>query len=215
MKSTLVSLALFFLILSNSLFAQATHSFQVNGGIIMPMNSSRGLAGSLQYNYKLNPTVQLYIYTGYTTWDKFYIKYLTDLQYTGMSLFTSYSANDHKLIPVYAGTRINVRTNKWFTTFLNFEAGYSHLRYNKYNNHFISDPESKVIRGVYAMGPIAKITENLFGLAIGAGIDHPISEKLNLILFYKFHSFANLKSHSFLSTRSTSSSFVAAVEFNI
>ncbi|MGA9291068.1 MAG: hypothetical protein WBV81_00650, partial [Ignavibacteriaceae bacterium] len=46
--------------------AQNNHSIQINGGVISPMSSSKGLSIYLQYNYYLNRQIILYTYTGYS-----------------------------------------------------------------------------------------------------------------------------------------------------
>lgn len=217
MKAALVSITLISLVLSNSLFAQSTHSVQFNGGIIMPMSSTRGLQGTLQYNYKLNPKVQFYITTGYAAWNYFNIYYHADLQSSRQrqQVFKSHSANDHELIPLYLGTRINLQTNNWLTSFVNFEFGYSHFSYYRNKNFLDKDPDTGVVYGFFAGGNIAREVENLFGAAIGVGISHPLTKSSYLIFTYKVNSFVNVKGNSILSTRSTNSSFSAGFDFNI
>lgn len=217
MKTTfVVFFALISLVLFSTVHGQGRHSIQLNGGIIAPMSSSRGLITTLQYNYHLNERFQIYIYTGYAAWDQFRITYHADLgPGQGQQLFTSSSAEDHNLIPLYIGSRVNFHTNSWLTSFVNFEAGYSHLNYIKYRNQINTEPETGKIVGFFHFGPGVKMSEDLFGLAIGAGISHPLNKNLNLIFSYKLNSFLNIKDNPFLSTRSTYSSFSAAFSLNI
>lgn len=188
MRTALVSITLISLFLSNLLFAQVTHSIQFNGGIIMPMNSTRGLQGSIQYNYKLNPKVQFYLFTGYASWNYFNIYYHADIPYRGQVTFKSHSAHDHELVPVYAGTRISFHKNNWLSSFLSFEVGYSRFSYYKNGNFINIDRETGVVHGFFAGGPIEKKIENLIGGAIAVGISHPLTKTSNLIFTYKVNS---------------------------
>ena len=67
-------LILSMLIVSEVSLPQSSHSVQINGGIIYPMSSSKGLTGTIQYNYTLNPIINFYAYAGYSAWGKYKIK---------------------------------------------------------------------------------------------------------------------------------------------
>jgi hypothetical protein len=134
-KCFFVSLIFVSIILSKAIFAQDSYSIQLNGGIVIPMSSSNGLISSVQVNYSLNPNIQFYIYSGYSAWDRYNVVYHEEYSAVQKKqLFNSYSADNHILIPVYIGSRINFHTNKIFTSYLNIEMGYSHLSYNNYKN---------------------------------------------------------------------------------
>ncbi|MBI5661264.1 MULTISPECIES: outer membrane beta-barrel protein [Ignavibacterium] len=212
--STFISFLLFTSFLN---FAQQSNSIQINGGIIMPMNSSKGLTGLVQYNYHLSSDVNLFVYTGYSAWDQFKVTFLEDYSEVQKQIkFQSYSADDHKLIPFYIGGRVNLHTNKLFTSFISVEAGYSYLTYNSYQNQKIVNPETGEVLG-YTIDTFSKkeIKENLFGIGIGAGILHPISDKLNLVLSYKLNSYTASGYKGFFSTRGTYSQFLAGFGFMI
>jgi len=208
------------IISSSVILAQGSGSIQINGGVISPMSSSKGLTGSIQFNYSINPTINLYIYAGYSNWDK----YKTKLQVVrsvyssddGPNYFTSYSSDDHILIPVYIGSRINYNTTKLFTSFVDLEIGYSSLSYNSYGNLIIRHPETGEIVDYQADVTNKKeIQENLFGLGVGAGLSHPMSENLNLILSFKLNTFINSNYFGLFSTKGTYTIFMAGFNYNI
>lgn len=134
MRNLLFALLIFTsIILSNAILAQNSSSLQLNGGIVMPMSSSKGFNALIQFNYHFGNNIQLYIYSGYSSWDKFNINFLEDWSTVQKkTLFNSYSSDEHVLIPIYVGSRINFHTNKFFVAFVIFEIGFSHLSYNNY-----------------------------------------------------------------------------------
>lgn len=180
----------------------------------MPMNSSKGLFTTVQYNYQFNSTFQFYLSGGYVSWDQYKISLRTDFPYPQQQVYSSYTADDHVMIPINIGTRINLHTNSWFTSFLNFEAGYYHLSYNKFTNYIARDPQGLII-GFYANMPGTKVVENLLGFGIGAGISHPINKNLAMVFAYKLNSFANMNGHAILTTRTTYSTVTAGFDYNI
>lgn len=207
----------FLFILSSLNFAQHSNSIQINAGIIMPMNSSKGLTGLVQYNYHLSSDVNLFVYTGYSVWDQFRVTFLEDYSEVQKQIkFQSYSADDHKMIPFYIGGRMNLHSNKVFTSFISLEIGYSYLTYNSYQNQKIINPETGEVLG-YNIDTFSKkeIKENLFGIGIGAGLLHPISEKLNLVFSYKLNSYTSSSYKGLFSTRGTYSQFLAGFGFVI
>ncbi len=216
-KSLLSSVIIISITASCSIFAQETNSIQINGGIIMPMSSSKGLTASFQFNYNINPTLQFYIYTGYSAWDQYKITFHEDYSTVQkQQYFTTYSADDHILIPVYFGGKLNFNTNKLFTAFVNLEIGYSHLSYNSFGNFKTTDPETGEVLGYYPDFTSQKeVSENLLGLGIGAGISHPITESLNLVLSFKLNSYINSNYYGLFSTRGTYTMFLAGFNFNI
>lgn len=91
-KSLLSSVIIISITASCSVLAQETNSIQINGGIIMPMSSSKGLTASFQFNYNINPTLQFYIYTGYSAWDQYKITFHEDYSpVQKQQYFTTYS----------------------------------------------------------------------------------------------------------------------------
>ncbi|MGB8316901.1 MAG: hypothetical protein WCE54_02165 [Ignavibacteriaceae bacterium] len=199
--------------------AQNNHSIQINGGVISPMSSSKGLSIYLQYNYYLNKQIILYTYTGYSAWDKYKIK-LPDNRpfYSGIvpKYFNSYSADDHILIPIYLGSRINFYSNNLFTPFINFEIGYSYLSYNSYDQQEEINPETGETVGYYPDNTTKKANrENLFGVGIGAGLSHQISENIDLLLSFKLNSYVNENYNGLFSTQGTYTAFIAGFNFKL
>jgi hypothetical protein len=199
------------------IFAQGDNSFQINGGIIMPMSSSKGLTTSIQFNYKFNPIIELYGYVGYSSWDKYNITYHEDYSpIQKQQYFKTYSADNHILVPIYLGGKVNFNTNKLFTSFINFELGYSHLSYNSFNNFKSVDPETGEVLGYRSDFSTKKeVSENLFGIGIGAGLSHPMTESLDLVLSFKLNSYINSNYYGLFSTRGTYSMFLAGFNFKI
>ncbi len=216
-KSFFLSIVFLAIIFSGVILSQESHSFQVNGGIISPVNSSKGLVGLIQFNYSLNPQFIFYLYSGYSTWDQ----YVVNFKENGTAIqkrfdFSSYSSDDHKLIPVYFGSRINVHTDKLFTLYLNFELGYSYLTYQSYKNLKSVNPETGEILGYYVDQSTRKeMRENLFGVGIGAGLSHPITSNSSAIISAKLNSFLNSNNYGLLSARGTYLMVLAGFNFSI
>ena len=181
-KSFFSSLIFISTILTEIISAQETISIQINGGFIYPENSTNGLTALVQFNYPLNEQFHLYVYSGYSSWDKNKVIFKEGPPiYDAQENFFTYSADDHTMIPVYFGSFINLHTNKIFTAYINLEAGYSYLSYNSYENWKSVNPYTGRVIGYYVdRGTKEEITENLYGVGIGAGISHPMRENLNL-----------------------------------
>jgi hypothetical protein len=207
----------FVILLQSSIFVQDSNSIQINGGIVMPMSSSKGLTGTIQFNYSLTSAIKIYIYTGYSTWDQYKVTFIEDYSVIQKeTIFQSYSADDHKLIPFYVGSRMNFHTNKLFTSFISCEIGYSYLSYNSYKNWKSVNPETGEVQGYFADGITrTKIDEKLFGIGMGVGIFHTLSENLNLVLSYKLNSHINSGYNGLFSKRGTYSQFLAGFGFSI
>ncbi len=204
-------------IFSHSILAQNNHSIQINGGIVMPMSSSRGLTTSIQFNYSINPIIEIYGCIGYANWDYYRVTFHEDLSTVQKKqYFTIHPEDDHVLIPLYLGTKINFHTTKLFTSFGNIEAGYSYLSYYSYDVIRIINPETNAVLS-YQINPSTKNKkiENLFGLGIGAGISHPMTKKLNLILSFKLNTYINSDYFGLFSTRGTYTTFLAGFNYSI
>ena len=211
--SVLITVAIF----STVMFAQDSNSFEINGGIILPASSSNGINASIQYNYQFNNHILFYIYTGYSSWDKFNVYFAE--QWSTLqthTIFSSFKSDSHILIPVYAGSRINVHTNKFFTAFLTFEIGYAHLSYNDYQINKEIDPVSKVVLSYQTdRNTKREVTENLIGIGAGIGISRQLIDHINLVLSYKLNNHINSKYYDFLSSKATYSAFNLGLNFSI
>jgi hypothetical protein len=206
------------LILSGYSSAQSDHSIQLNAGLIKPMSSSEGLTVLVQYNLSLNQTFDFYTYTGYSAWDKYKITFLEEGPVTGndQRFFDSYSSDDHILIPVYFGGRVNFYSNDLFHSFLNLEFGYSYLSYNSYNQIEKKNPETGKTEGYYPDLTTRKANrENLFGLGIGAGLSHPVSKNVSLVFSFKLNTYLNSEYNGLFSTRGTYTMFLGGFSYRI
>lgn len=217
MKKFILFFSIVLMTASGPVSAQDDNSLQVNGGLIIPRTSSNGFTSSLQYNYSLNDAVHFYIYSGYSFWDKFKVRYLEDYSsFQNINQFETYSADEHTLIPVYVGGSINLHTNKIFTAFASVEAGFSRLSYNRYKVDRIVDSETgEVTTYKPDLSTRQKINENLFGIGLGFGLFHPLAENINLVLTFKINSSLNSSYYKFLSNHATYSSYNLGVNFRI
>lgn len=217
-KMKKLSIAMIFVILSlSTIFAQGRHSIQLNGGVISPQNSSKGFASSVQSNYNLNTTIDFYASVGYSSWDKFYVGFLEEWSpIQKQTRFETHISDNHIMIPLYLGAKINFNTNKFFTSFVNLELGYSYLKYNSYNYQRSVDPETGVVLGYYPdESTKTEIQDNIIGVGVGLGISHPMSSNLNLILTAKLNSNIYSKYADIFHARETYFSFLAGFNFNI
>ena len=212
--SLLVLISVF---LSGILMAQNTRSIQLNGGVIFPMNSSKGFSTSFQYNYLLNPTVQFYAYSGISYWDENHVIHEMDLSVIQKNQFiSSYDADEHVLVPLYVGSRINLHSDKLFTTFVNLELGYSHLSYNSYENVKVVDENTGEVLEFYAdQKTKKKVNDNLFGIGAGLGLSHQITQAMELMLSYRLNSFINSNYNGFFTSRGTYNTVTLGLNFNI
>lgn len=216
-KSFFFSITVLALIFTDVILSQKSNSFQVTGGMITPINSSKGLVGLIQYNYSLNEKYVIYIYSGYSVWDKYRINIRVDGSQTQKSLeVQSYSSSDHKLIPLYLGTKINIHTNKLFTSYLNFEAGYSLLTYKSYTNTKLLDPTTGEIVGYsVSQSPQKEEQEELFGIGVGIGLSRQITNNSSLLLATNLNSFLNPDKYGLLSAKGTYLMVLAGFNFYI
>lgn len=186
-------------------FAQKENSIQLNAGLLYPRSSSNGFSTFVQYNYDFNNNVGIYIYTGYSSFDKFKISYISEATLTqNEKIFSSYSADDHFMIPVYLGTSIRLNTNKLFTSFVDVELGYTYFSYNSYNNIIVRDNENGDVTSYEVdLSSRKEVTDNLFGIGLGFGLLRPLSEKLDIVLSYKLSSNFNSGEFGLFSARGT------------
>lgn len=205
------------LLFVTSLHAQNTRSVQVNCGAIFPIGAYTGFSGSFQINYPLSENLCVYLYSGYSYWDRDKVSFIAELNGAQkQQIFDSYSSDSHNQIPVYLGGKYDFYKGKFFTSFFTMEAGFSHLSYNNYANEKVVDPSNGVVLA-YNVDPSSKtkVTENLFGLGIGTGISHQLTENINLILAYKINSYLNSRYYDFFSASGTYSMLLAGINVGI
>ncbi len=217
MKKIILFFSIVLIAALGTISAQDYNSLQVNGGIILPRSSSNGFTLSVQYNYSLNDAVHFYVYSGYSYWDKFKVRYLED--YTSLqntNHFETYSADEHSLVPVYVGGSINLHNNKIFTAFATVEGGFSHLSYNRYKIDKIVDSETGVVTTYKPdLSTGQKINENLWGIGLGFGLFHQIADDMNLVFTFKVNSSLNSSYYKFLSNHATYTAYNLGVNFKI
>ena len=218
MKKSLFSLIISLsIIFCSTLSAQDQISIQINGGMITPFSSTNGFVGTAQFNYPVSSKINLYIYSGYSSWDQ-YIEYFDEIpsQIQRITIFNAYSADDHTLIPIYIGSKINFHTNPLFTAFINFELGYSFISYNSYDIlKSVNSATGQVLDYYTDQSSKKRINERVFGVGIGGGFYRPLTNNLSLILSYKFNSYANSSYQGLFSRKGVYSAFLLGVNFNI
>ena len=214
MRNTFMAILTILLNLGHFGNAQSISSIQFTGGVNMPMSSSKGLTGIIQYNYSYNKNIHFYIYTGYYSWDKYKEYYFIDNPTNQSQLrHETYSSDDHALIPLYIGTNIDIHSNKIFTSYISAELGYSRLSYNSYELVKSYDPNTGLFIGYHQNAVIKKISEGLFGVGLGAGIYHPLTTNVNLLFSFKLNSYWNSNYHGLFSTNNTYTTYTAG--FNV
>jgi len=216
-KSFFIALVTILSVFTNVSFAQDSNSMQISGGLFMPMNSSKGFNTSVQYNYNYSENIQFYIYSGYSSWDKFNVAFTEDWSLIQrQTLFKTYSSDEHILIPIYIGSRINIHKNKIFNSFATFEIGYSFLSYNNYEiKKEINPATGKVLAYNPDLRTKKEIKENLLGVGAGIGLYRPITENINVILAFKLNVQLNSKYYNFLNSQGIYTSINLGFNFSI
>ncbi|MBU1099644.1 MAG: outer membrane beta-barrel protein [Bacteroidetes bacterium] len=216
-KYLFVSLLVISVLFSNSVLAQSSNSLEFSGGIVLPGSSSNGLNAHIQYNYQFTDDIQFYFYTGYSSWDKFYVTFREDWsEKQNETLFRAASSDDHTLIPLYIGSRVNVHESSLFNFFITLEAGYSHLSFSSYEVNKVVDPVSGVVTAYEAdTNTKVEVTENLIGIGAGAGLSCRITENLTLVFSYKINNHINSKHYDIFSSKATYSAFTLGVNFKL
>jgi hypothetical protein len=204
-------------IFSSNLFAQISNSLELSGGIVMPKSASKGVNTTIKFDYPLNENIQLYIYTGYSSWDKDKVIFTEEWSTVQeQTLFTTYTEDNHTLIPLYLGSRINLNTNGLFNPFVTLEAGYAYLSYNHYENDKIVDNNTGEVLDYYADKSTKKnLNENLIGLGAGIGISHQLTEKFGLLLSYKLNTHINSEYYDIFSGKSIYSTLNLGLDIKI
>ncbi len=216
-KIILVSLVLIFGLLSDINFAQGNNSIQFNGGIMFARRSSDGASFSMQYNYMLSSKINLYFSAGYSFWDKFYVTYREELNPPQrQEYFRTYNEDNHSLAHSNIGAKYNFHSNKFFTSFLIFEVGYSHLSFDSYGNVRVVNPiTGEVTSYDVDLNSRKEISYNLFNIGIGTGLSHSLTQSLDVILSFKINSNFNGDEIGFLSTKGTYSAWQIGLNVKI
>jgi len=216
-KSFFIAVITILCVFTKVSFSQNSNSMEISGGLFMPMNSSKGFNTSVQYNYNYSENIQFYVYSGYSSWDKFNVAFMEDLSIIQkQALFKTYNSDEHILIPVYIGSRINIHTNKFFTSFATFEIGYSYLSYNNYEiKQDINPTTGAVLSYNPDLSTKKEVKENLFGVGAGIGLYHPITENINVILAFKLNVQLNSKYYNVLNSKGIYTSVNLGFNFSI
>lgn len=193
--------------------AQEKFSLQINSGIISPLAASVGFSSSIQLNYSLSDNIFLYLSTGYSRWGNFNETFM--IEHSEIQTVTNFRCcieDNHTLISVYLGTRINIHKGKLFNSFVNVEAGYSYFKYNRYNGAQKIDETTGAVLYYYKDESTKKESnENVFGLGIGGGIFRSITDNINIMLAYKLNSHINSTYYGFFNNRGTYSTVTFGV----
>ena len=99
-KSLFFSFICFVFAISNINYAQDSRSIQISTGITMPRSASNGFNAAFQFNYDLTKNIQIYIYSGYYAWDKYYVNFIEDYSVVQQKTrFQTHNADNHILLP--------------------------------------------------------------------------------------------------------------------
>ena len=181
--------------------AQTSNSLQINGGIVFPPNSPAGFNANLQFNYSLNNNMQIYIYSGYSHWNKYNVNFTESLSaIQQITHFYTYLSDNHVLIPVFVGAKMNFAKNRIFTASTLFEVGYSHLNYDSYSVKKEVDPNTGQVLNYYTdRSTQKKVTQNLFGFGVGIELSHDFTKIFGVLLSFKLNGQLNSGSFKYLS----------------
>ncbi len=170
--------------------AQNSGSVQVNGGVVFPPNSPAGYNTNIQFNYSFNRNMQFYIYSGYFYWDRYNVNFTESLSaIQQISHFYTYLSDNHVLIPLYAGAKLTIDKNRFFSAFTLFEVGYSHLSFNSYSVAKEVDPNTGEVLNYYTdRSTQKKVNENVFGFGAGLELSHEFTKILSVVLTFKLNS---------------------------
>lgn len=217
----LSALFLFCFLCLQSLYSQERLSVQFNGGLIAPVNSSTGYSGTFQLNYPIKASTRLYLYSGYSYWDKYYVNLRKEsYRNSEKQNLKSHEGINHRLIPVNLGISGDVHRNSLFTSFINFELGYSYLRFTSYSN-WIAVKEEDVFEDsiVVAYYPDESTKRNnkehFFGIGLGGGISREITENIQLVLSFKLNTLINSSTNGVLSAKGTYFNALAGINFTL
>lgn len=218
----LSALFLFCIFSLQSLHSQERLSIQFNGGLIAPVNSSTGYSATFQFNYPVTATTSLYLYSGYSYWDKYYVHFRKDTYRNSEKWdLKSHEGINYRLIPVNLGISSDVHRNSFFTSFINFELGYSYLRFTSYSD-WISVKQEDIFAGdsiVVAYYPDESTKRNnkehFFGIGLGGGISREIVENIELVLSFKFNTLLNSSTNGILSAKGTYFNALAGINFTL
>lgn len=219
-----VSFFVLFSCLSFQLIYSQPLSIQLNGGLLSPRSASNGFSGSVQFNLPLNTSTSLYLSTGYSSWDKYNMvfRFEGSSQEYSKSEYPTFLEDEHLMIPVFIGIKKDVHTTELFTTFLNFEVGYSHLKFNRYYkwneirkwNEYDND-WGAITDYVPDEASKREIKLNLYGFGFGAGLVHSINSNLNILLSFKINTNLSSDFEGIFSTKGTYTSLLAGLNFSI
>ncbi len=216
-KSFILLLSLAFIFPSADSFCQRPNSFQINGGIIFPVGASDGASFSFQYGYSVSNKVELYVMAGYSSWDRNRVVFQEEWSVIQkQQYFDSYSADNHKLIPVFLGCKLDLYKNRLFSMYGLAELGYAHVSYDAYNNIKSVDPSTGAVLA-YNPDPASRTneTEDLLGAGVGVGVFRPITDNLFVNLAFKFDILGNSHYNAVLSTGKTYTSLLLGLEYNL
>lgn len=166
------------------IYPQGKYSIQVTGGLISPLNSSKGAMGNVQLNYYNSPDIIFYLNAGLSYWDKTYIHFNVD-NYTPIE---SKSQDSHIMSSYYLGARFFVHRDKVLNLFLEGEVGTAFLSYKNYGNVLQYTSDGKP---VYTPVFDSDVNKNLFGLGVGAGITHNLGSRAEMLLELKYNTMAS------------------------
>jgi len=176
----------FVIVLMFNLYPQNKISVQLSGGIISPIDASKGLSGLLQLNYSTSENNIIYVNLSTSSWDRNRIYFNEN----NMQPIEAYNEINHGLNSIYFGDRITFNRNKYFDAFVDLELGYQHLSYETFDLQRYALPGGPISYS-HIGGTERNESYNLLGTGIGVGIKHHMIGKFDLLLDFKLNTFIN------------------------
>jgi hypothetical protein len=199
------------LFLSSFIFSQGKSSIQFTGGTVYPMSSSPGLSGTVQYNYNLNPRINLFISADYSAWDQMQFSYQDGNNFP-QDYKTGYLESGHSLTRIMTGGRYIIVEPAQFKLFIEAGLGYSYLQYDSYNVDWRLLPDNKYSPVNTLSG---KVTENLFNFSSGIGFIHSMTERWDILFEFKMNTYLNSHYYGLFSKHGTFTGFNGGFNYRI
>ena len=173
-----ISVLFTLIVLSSNILSQPLDKIKISGGLIIPSSAIKGFTANIEYEHQLNTKFRFYLYSGIYSWDKNQVSFQDNGKY-----FSGYSEDEHRLYPLYIGSRLTISSIRTFTVFANLELGYNFITYNIYQNVFVKDENNKYVISFYTdKSKHEKINESIFGFGVGLGVTQTINENISFMV---------------------------------
>jgi len=182
MKSIISFIAL--VILFSNITAQSNDRIKVSCGIMVPSSEIKGFTTNIEFEHTLSERFKIYAYTGLYTWDKNQLVFEDKSKY-----YSCYNEDEHKLFPLYIGSKMLISNIKTFNIFANLELGYNFINYNSYEIMIIKNEPDQYVSSLYTDGSTRKeMHDGFWGIGFGLNLVQSITDDVSLALEVKRNS---------------------------